>query len=48
MKRREGNTGIAIMSDPWDLAIKYEEKDISETWNSQKFNWRQKVSDGSE
>src|SRR5437667_3719719 len=48
MKRREGNTGSITMSAPLDLAIRYEESDISEISNSQKFSCRQKVSDGSE
>ena len=48
MKRREGNTGMAIMSMPSAFAIRYEDMDISAISNSSKFSCRQNVSDGSE
>ena len=48
MKRRDGNTGMATMSWPRDLAMSREDMDISATSNSPNLSWRQKVSDGCE
>src|SRR5579885_1218360 len=48
IKRRDGNTGIAIMSMPRERAMRYDDSDISEIWNSWNLSCRQKVSEGSE
>ena len=43
MKRRDGNTGMATMSWPRDLAMSREDMDISATSNSPNLSCRQKV-----
>ena len=48
MKRRDGNTGMATMSCPRDLAISSEDMDISATSNSPNLSCRQNVSEGFE